>query len=195
MLMEEVNQLLEPGHLPLETGYFRLSNQDMHLRILSPYPNCTGTMIDWWFGHINNDLFKRWNPTEHIEVIRDRDWGKWNPKVYINNSHVCIQKVADKVMNVRISFKEPSTFGFDVPRFKQAHISACICGEMFDGNKPMGRLIHIARDTEYGCEMRSIFWLFKAPESVAKGMLEHALVENVLLPIFLPTIYASSSEK
>jgi hypothetical protein len=195
MQMNEVNQLLAPGHLPLETGYFRLPNQDMHIRILSPYPDCKGKMIEWWFGHIDNQLFKKWNPKEHVKVIRDGDWGIWKPKVYVGNSHVCVQDVGGNVMNVRISFKEPATFGFDVSQFKKAGVSCCICGEMFDDDKPMGRLIHFGRDTEYGCEMRSIFWLFKATERVTKGLFEHALVENVLLPTFLPDLYAKSSEK
>ena len=46
MLIEEVNQLLDPGYQSMETGYFRLENGDMHVRVLTRMPGCKGKMVD-----------------------------------------------------------------------------------------------------------------------------------------------------
>ena len=55
MLMEEVHQLLDPGYLPIETGYYRLPNGQMHIAALTRMPGCKGKMVDWWFGYMDNN--------------------------------------------------------------------------------------------------------------------------------------------
>ena len=50
MNLEDVNQLLEPGYLPMETGFTRLPNNDIYIAVLTRMPRCKGKMIDWWFG-------------------------------------------------------------------------------------------------------------------------------------------------
>jgi len=54
---------------------------------------------------------------------------------------------------------------------------------------PLGRFIHLARDTESGCEMRNRFWLFQATEADAMGLMRHCLEEMLHLGAFLPDLY------
>lgn len=196
MLKEEVNQLLEPGHLSIETGYFRLSNGDMHVRVLGMVPGGKGIMLDWWIGNItNNELFRMWHPKEHDTLVRDNNWpkGPWKPGFHEGASHVAVQTVGGVTIEIRMRFVTPSEFGFDMARFKDAGVTACICGNSYDmDDNPVGSVVHLARDTEYGCEVRSLFWLPKVPEEAAKGLLEHALVENGLFAVMVPGLYAKA---
>jgi len=70
----------------------------------------------------------------------------------------------------------------------------------------MGHLIHLCRDTDYGCEMRSRFWIgdFDPPQIASTreerlkrisdrmgwGLLKHCHEEMSYLAAFLPELYA-----
>jgi hypothetical protein len=78
-----------------------------------------------------------------------------------------------------------------VSRFAEAGITAAVCGRVGLLEAPVwaGHLIHLCRDTDYGCEMRSRFWLgdFEPadlapdretrlqvfPDRVGEGLLKH----------------------
>ena len=198
MEFTEVNQLLEPGYLPIETGYFHLPNGDLHVRLLSAMYKCKGIMIDWWIGNItSNERFKMWNPKDHVKLVRDDNWkpGPWKPGQHIGASHVAEQIVGGNTVKVRMRFHEPSEFHFDTSRFKEANVGAVICGKASDleGN-PTSRLIHFVRDTDYGCEMRTLIWRFNNPPEVAGvGTISHCIAENAYLADFLPDLYAKET--
>jgi hypothetical protein len=70
----------------------------------------------------------------------------------------------------------------------------------------VGHVIHLCRDTAYGCEMRSRFWIgdFDPPsiapdretrlqrisDSVGPAVLQHCHEEMTILAGFLPELYA-----
>ena len=72
-----------------------------------------------------------------------------------------------------------------------------------------GHLIHLVRDTDYGCEMRSRFWLGDVdpvevigtpeqriamfPDRLGAGLLKHCQEEMGYLAEFLPSLYAAES--
>ena len=75
MLIEEMNQLLEPGYQSTETGYFRLPNGQMHVRVLTRMPRCKGKMVDWWFGYLDGtEKYKMWDPKSHLSLEWDEHW-------------------------------------------------------------------------------------------------------------------------
>jgi hypothetical protein len=69
-----------------------------------------------------------------------------------------------------------------------------------------GHVIHLCRDTDYGCEMRSRFWLGDLdrpevapdrevriqiiPDRAGEGLLRHCHEEMSYLAGFLPDLYA-----
>lgn len=70
-----------------------------------------------------------------------------------------------------------------------------------------GRLIHVARDTAFGCVLRSHFWIGQdlagvaPPEAIAEvateelgfGLLRHAYNEMSFLARFLPSLYVAEN--
>ena len=218
----EANQLLEPGYLPLENGFTRLDNGQLFVSILTRMPGVTGKMIDWWFGwhYMETQRYKLWHPRAHLLNRADRMIGD-NPGMsdrekYLHNPNYVSEYVGGESIDIVISFSDPSEL-FDVSRFEEAKIDTAICGTVGFQNKPVnfGVLIHLIRETDEGCEMRSRFWLGKveiqgvptsgilnkitsskfvaghaASNELGREMLVHCAMEMNHLASFLPDLYA-----
>ena len=50
MFFNEADKLLDQEYIPLETGYYRLSNGQIHVAVLNRMSGCKGKMLDWWLG-------------------------------------------------------------------------------------------------------------------------------------------------
>jgi len=191
--IKEISQLLGPGYQPIETGYYRLPNGHMHVRVLTRMPHCKGKMVDWWFGYLRDTAtYKMWDPKDHISLKWDEHW---RPGHYIGSSHTVEELVGGQLLRIRIQFHDPAEF-FDTSRFKEAKVGGVICAYAYNlEGVPDGRVIHFIRDTDYGCEMRSRFWLFQAPDIAGLGLMMHCMEEMGNLADFLPDLYARESAK
>ena len=49
MLLSEVEALLRPTPLPLETGFERSPEGVLHVAARTDMHGCTGEMFEWWF--------------------------------------------------------------------------------------------------------------------------------------------------
>ena len=187
MLFNEANQLIEPGYMPLETGYYRLSNGHMHVAILALLHRCKGKMIDWWFGRLaDTDKFRMWLPDSHLSIEWDEHY---RPGQYIGSSQILKGEFRGLDTRVRIHYHDPSEF-LDTSKLADANVSTAICANVYDLEKvPRSRFIHLVRDTESGCEIRSRFWLFRASESDAMILIKHGLELMHRLAVFLPDLY------
>ena len=93
------------------------------------------------------------------------------------------------ITRLRIHYHDPAEF-LDTSKFADANVAAAICANVYDLEKvPLARFIHLVRDTESGCEVRSRFWLFRASEADAISLTKHALEEMQRLGVFLPDLY------
>jgi len=188
MLYEEVNQLLEPGYSSFETGYKRLANGQMYIAVLTRMPRCEAKMIEWWFGYAGDTAkYKLWHPTDHVIG----DWDEhWKPGQYIGASHLVHEYIGGEMTKLKITFFEPSKI-FDTRRFPQARVGAAVCGNVGLLEEPvqLGHLVHFVRDTDLGCEMRSRFWLFDAPENLGAALMQHCIEEMSNLGSILHELY------
>lgn len=185
---EMTRELLEPGYLPLETGYRRLDDGLLLVAALTRMPGCSGKMVDWWFGWVGDtEKYKLWHPSDHI--IGDWD-ERWRPGHYIGASHLVHEYIGGKLAKLKITFVEPKKL-LDTSRFAEAKIGAAVCGRvgLLDQDVRLGYLLHLVRETEFGCEMRSRFWLEKAPDELGRGLLKHCLEEMGNLAELLPRLY------
>ena len=191
MIIEEVNQLLEPGYLQTETGYFLLPNGHLHVAVLTRMPGCKGKMVDWWFGYMGDtEKYRMWHPKDHYIGEWDEHW---RPGHYIGASHIVQQDRNGKVMKGRAHFVEPSEF-FDTSRFEEAKVGAAMCANTYNEEDiHTGHLIHFVRDTDFVCEARSRFWMFHGDESVGPPAMKHSIEEMGYLADFLPELYAKET--
>ena len=194
MLIEEVSKLLEPGYLPLETGFTRLSNGYIYIAVLTRMPRCAGKMVDWWFGYAGDTAkYKLWHAKDHI--IGDWD-EQWRPGHYIGASHLVHEYIGGELAKLRITFREPSEL-FDTSRFKEARVGAVVWGNvgLLEEKVQLRNLMHFVRETDYGCEMRSRFWLFDAPDKLGAGLMQHCIEEMGNLADLLPDLYKMEISK
>jgi len=144
-------------------------------------------MIDWWFGHLDRaDKYKMWHPKSHLALEWDEQW--W-PGTYIGAGRIVEKDIGGVVMKIRIHFHDPSEF-FDISKFENRNANTAICAYVYDLDKVLlGRLNHYIRDTDFGCEMRSRYWLIKSHETEAMWVMQHCLEEMGNLSLFLQNLY------
>ena len=204
MELRDANALLEPGHLTMESGYTRLFDGQLHVANWTTMPGCTGRMVDWWFGYLETtEQYKWWHPKDHVwcEWVGERGTGS-----YVGGTHNVHEYIGGELQKLRINFRDPSAY-LDASRFEQAGITAAVCARVGLLEAPVwaGHLIHLCRDTDYGCEMRSRFWLGDAdppeiapdaearsklfPDRSGEGLLRHCHEEVTYLAGFLPSLY------
>lgn len=164
---EQASKLLEPGYLPLETGYTRLSNGQVFVAVLTRMPRVSGEMIDWWFAWhgVEKERYKLWHPRAHMQAsfktpLHDKP-GLTDRQQYVGNVSYVDEYIGRSSQKIAIAFQTPEDNYLDEAQFQRAKVSTAVCARIADASKRFcfGRLIHLMRDTAHGCEMRSRFWL------------------------------------
>jgi hypothetical protein len=166
--LREAVALLEPGYLQLENGYARLDDGMLYVAVLTPMPEVTGEMIDWWFAWHGEDSarYQLWHPRDHISVRwrQPFSWAggereQWQ-RQYRGNVSEVDEYVGSQLLRLSIAFAEPSEY-LDVARFEASGTETAICGRTWSRkeNVAAGHLVHQIRRTSDGVEMRSRFWL------------------------------------
>ncbi|HEV2573819.1 MAG TPA: hypothetical protein VGU72_18950 [Beijerinckiaceae bacterium] len=211
MEIESINDLLNPGYLPFESGYKQLKDERWLVAALTRMQGCRAKMIDWWFSWLGGiDQYIFWHPRDHVFS----DWENRVDGKYIGSSHLVHEYLGGEgspLYKLRINIRDPREF-YDPKRFEQSGAFA-ITAIIGDLEHPVnfGRMTHFIRDTDYGCEMRSRFWLGyiasrdpavtftqdqqreirrqHVTEELARRLHQHAVEEMGYLAEVLPTLY------
>jgi hypothetical protein len=210
MERSEADLLLRPGYLGLETGYLRLPSGELHVAAWTTMFGCTGRMVEWWFGFLETtEQYKWWHPRDHVwcEWVGERDTGH-----FIGGTHHVHEYIGGELQKLKIHFRDPAEY-LDVTRFGEAGVTAAVCARVGLLDSPIwaGHLVHLCRDTDYGCEMRSRFWLgdFDPPElapdaaartnafpdTTGEGLVKHCHEEMSYLAGFLPGLYSQHADR
>ena len=218
MQLNEVNRLLDPSPMQLETGYERLPNGVLHVACRTDLHGCTGEMFEWWFrSRPDTQQYIWWHPVDHVYS----GWIGGTTDTHVGSTHKVVEFFtglpAEKLL---IQFRDCNEF-FDAETYKNARadgrISAAVCGRtgmswdapaLPDGRLLGGRLLHIARDTPWGCALRSHFYMGqdlplagKSPQEIeemvpdvfAAGLLQHCYNEFTFLSRFLPSLFIAEN--
>lgn len=209
MRFDAVSDLLKPGYLAFESGVMDYEDGFKTVAALTRMPGCKAKMVHWWFGWLGGtEQYKLWHPVDHLFS----DWEGREDGVYVGASHLVHEYLAGPdgpVYKLKIQFQDPATFlgdpGFGT--FDGVAVSAKI-GSL---EQPMnlGRMVHFVRNTSFGCEMRSRFFLGfveardGAPQpddpatlraqlvtdELARRLHQHATEEMGYLSEILPVLY------
>ena len=210
MRFEDANDLLKPGYLPFESGYQDLGDDKRVVAGLTRMPGCRAKMVDWWFSWLGDiEWYRLWHPTDHV-------YSGWENRVngkYIGGSHLVHEYLAGKdgpLYKLRVDFHDPAET-FDSAKYKASgHFAVCAHVGQLESRISDGRMTHFIRNTDYGCEMRSRFWLGEVshrdatvtiPEAeasklrahldqeFARRLHQHCVEEMGYLAEILPTLY------
>ena len=198
LVRAELARLLESNGLPMEAGYRTLEDGMKMVASIHHVPGVKGAMVEWWLRRRKTDQeFRMWHPKEHVH------W-EWDEKQKAGIAHHLID---GKVEKTKGQARDAADY-FDVTRFAERGVSAAICarGGPADAEGWGGHLVHLCRDTDYGCEvrtrlfigdfepapsalMRSIALRFVSDER-ARWLMRHQAEEYVYLAQFLPALHA-----
>jgi hypothetical protein len=197
LVRAELARLLETYRLPMEAGYRTLEDGMRMIASIHHVPNVNGAMVEWWLRRRKTDEeFRMWHPKEHVH------W-EWDEKLRAGIAHHLIDGEIEKTKG---QARDAADY-FDTSSFAEHGVSAAICarGGPADTDGWGGHLVHLCRDTDYGCEvrtrlfigdfdpapnavMRSIMLRFISDER-ARWLMRHQSEEYVYLSQFLPALY------
>lgn len=182
--LEDAFTLANPGYLNLEHGYVRLPNGSWYIAVLTDLGyEVNGEMFDWWFRNCDNsEKYKWWHPNDHVSCTWDPQFFAVMPHErekghYIDHIHIVEENIGGVKQSLQIEFVRPSRY-FDVTKFSENNITACLVGRVFVRDPSLGlvaagHLIHIVREIDGRSELRSRFWLGDVtyPETVENIVL------------------------
>jgi hypothetical protein len=200
MRFEERNDLLNPGYLPLESGIVSYADGRRTIAALTRMPGCRAKMIHWWFGWVGGtDQYKLWHPRDHVFS----DWENRVDGNYYGATHVVEEYLGrdedPTIHHLRVNFVHPHQF-FDPDRY-DAFDGVAVCALPGAKGAPftIGHMCHFVRNTDYGCEMRTRFWLgdikdAKTGEPAAEGIAA-AVRSNVVTEHFCRRLHQHAIEE
>ncbi|VWD16048.1 hypothetical protein BLA50215_03576 [Burkholderia lata] len=202
--------LLNPAPMTLETGVQCLENGNLLVAVRTDLHGCKGRMLDWWFTFFETTQhIKWWHPVDHVEHLGwDSNWRKGGS--YHGASISAIESLAEiPPVAAKLKFHDPRDIF--TPKtvedvFASGQVSAIVAARIGFGDKvkldengdPMsGQMLHVARDTPFGCVLRSRFVLGlddehadHAPsEAMGLALMRHCYTEFTFLSRFLPSLY------
>ncbi len=200
LLFENINELLNPGYLPVEIGYCSLSDGSIFSAMHTTMPGVTGEMIDWWYwwNPMHPLRYKMIHPRDHfsisvdvdIEEYRKRE-GSYQSRLW-NTVTYPVEDVGAGHDVIRMHFVRPDEFGLDMEKFARSNIETAICarvGSVQKRIKQHGYMCHLVRKIKEGVEVRTRCWIgkkiildrFSEGSSVTK-IINHKQIKKKLVP-------------
>mmetsp|Transcript_53784 Transcript_53784/g.135830 ORF Transcript_53784/g.135830 Transcript_53784/m.135830 type:complete len:284 (+) Transcript_53784:251-1102(+) len=165
---------------PERGGVCRCPDGSLYVTTTTHMPRVTGTMLRWWFTWCDTGYkYKLWHPEDHV-------WCTWDTRpgetrfpdtpvgeraafYEVGRTHVVTEHLGEAFGNraedLLVQFMDPADFGFTPEACDKTGIAwVCCCRPATDNEPGLGRvttgyMIHIARETSEGLELRSMFWL------------------------------------
>ena len=174
---EDINQLYDPGCFPVETGWWVMDNGAGYISVLHIMPEVTKEMFAWWFAWhpLEDNRYKIWYPPAHYWArVSEED-----KEIICNPDVPLLDKIYGKVHFVsedlagtgeeppyfNIHFRNPLELGFLQENVESAENVCVICAfpdmgqDVCAGGKRPSTMVHFARETDRGLEVRTRFWL------------------------------------
>ena len=171
MRYEDRTRLLAPEGLDFESGVERLDDGVFHVAVLTRMPGVTAEMIAWWFGTYmqTTEHYRMWHPRDHVWM----DWENKSPGTHVGAHHLVHEYIGGKLNKLRISFLDPiENLGPDATESGRLYVCARV--GLLERPIAVGRMVHAALDTSWGCELRSHFWLGLVETELLGGLVEAA---------------------
>jgi hypothetical protein len=177
--VDQMDGMVEPGHMPLEHGYVRRKDGTLFIAVFTDLGyDVNGEMFDWWIRNCDNDEKFRWWHTKSNKTCT------WDPQFFavmpherkrghvIDHTQIMEIELLNTSYSIHIEYSRPSKY-FDVTKFIENGITACLVGRMYIsdawfGMMAVGYVLHMVREIDGRSELRSRFWFGEIayPETV-----------------------------
>ncbi len=218
MNLSECASILGPAPLKLETGYERFEDGVLHVDCRTDLHGCTGEMFEWWFRfRPDTQKYIWWHPVDHVSS----EWAECREGTHVGSIHVVEEYFTGlPAEKLSIQFRDATEFFEETPYKRErqvGNVTAAVCARIGLGHNPKrddagrvlgGLLIHVARDTPWGCALRSHFYLGQDlpglgvpreesermfSDEFGSALLQHCYNEFVFLSRFLPSLYQAEN--
>ena len=156
MRYEDRTKLHSPERLEFENGVEQLDNGVYHVAVLTPMRGGSAAMFGWWFGTFmqTTEHYKMWHPRDHVWM----DWDNKSPGTHVGAQHLVHEYIGGKLQKLRISFLDPvENMGSEA--HAPGRLFVCAQVGVLGRAVEVARMVHAVYDTEWGCELRSHFWM------------------------------------
>jgi hypothetical protein len=194
--LADLDRLLDPAPLPVETGWCALPDGVRYVAVRTPMPGVSAEMVDWWFDwHPRDPLrYRVWHPLAHsgnsVKLpVRPGVKAHWGAV------HHPIEDVGTGTVHAQIAFVAPTEIGFSTDALDDPAVATIVCGYVGDDRRHIRHSVmaHVFLNEGGGVVLRSHFWLGAAirpylpsPLDIAAGaVLNNRVVRNVALPFGL----------
>lgn len=188
--IEDRDQLLLPGYLPIETGYCQFEDGSSFAATKVDFPGATPEMFDWWFNwHPLEPLrYAMWSPNAHMTISAQTPDGHRDSSGYplktrnYGKVHFPVEGFRyDVASPAMIQFLSPADFGLDPLKVAVSPVKSMFLADLFilgggvsfsdteekkqevdlSAKSPFNVFFHTVRTVEGGCELRSRYWIGK----------------------------------
>ncbi len=193
--LDQADQLMAPGYLPLETGTTVLRSGHTLVAVLTQMPRTTGAMFEWWMGwhYMEAQRYKLWHPRAHLDngtAEMSGDDPALSDKEKYMTTHIVTEYIGRQRQAIEISFIEPRELFTQTDDFTANDVTAMVCARVSLQRSPivLGYIVHQIRAVADGSEMRSRFWLGKPelknaqPDSLRNRVIGSKLLRSLLAP-------------
>lgn len=211
--------LLDKGYSRFETGIKRQPNGVYRVRALTRMPGVSPEMVRWWFADYmqTTEHYKHWHPQAHTWM----DWENKKPGQIIGAAHLVHEYIGEDLSKLRIQFVDASEFLGSLD-LKEDHFIVGARVGLLEEPINVTTMCHYVRETPFGAEMRSVFWMghvanrggtgiadkikgvlgntwlarrILVNDTLALNLMTHAIEEMGNLSDFLPELYARETAK
>lgn len=195
--LAEIDRLLDPAPLPVETGWCFRPDRVGYVAVRTPMPAVSAEMVEWWFDwHPHDpDRYRLWHPLAHIGNSIEPAAVR-GTKAHWGAVHHPVEDVGTGVVHARIAFQPPTAVGFSTDALDDPAVATIVCGCVGDDQRRLRHSVmaHVFLTEPDGVVLRSHFWLgaairpyLPAPLAapVARG-LNNRVVRRLALPAGLP---------
>lgn len=203
----ELDRLLDPAPLPVETGHCFLPEGVGYVAVRTEMPGVSAEMVDWWFDwHPRDpDRYRAWHPLAHrgnsVEPAAGGGERAPGAKAHWGTVHHPVEDVGTGLVHARIAFVAPTALGFSTDALDDPTVGTVVCGWVGDDRKRLRHSVmaHVFLLAGDGLVLRSHFWLGAAirphlpvPLAAPAGFaLNNRLVRRLALPRDLPASLAT----
>ena len=148
---------LAPGYDSLETGVERHADGTYQVSALTRMPGVKAEMVKWWFADFlqTSEHYKWWHPTAHVWM----DWENKVPGEIVGASHLVHEYIGTDLQKLRIQFVPPEQILGVLPDLEEGTFVLCARAGLLEEPIYVAKMCHVVRDTPWGAEMRSNFWM------------------------------------